>query len=382
MNKFDFTVKEERIIETRRMSLIFGGALFLMLILPILTLLWLAYQRDLSTFIEGESRLIQVAFIFGLYMLLAFGLLLFINQRRQKHHIQEIRDIWYQGIEKNPSLAVLTDATGNIIYVNEKFESITGYSYEEVLGKNPRILQSGDMSEESYEAMWLSLEMEGSWEGEFHNKGKDGINYWVEARISAIKSDKGQIAYYLALQNDLTEKKRLLDKIQKLAMKDPLTGAYNRNIYLDDNGSDQHDGVGVTEATAFLMIDIDHFKQVNDQYGHMVGDQVLGEMAQLLMANIRENDILIRYGGEEFVISIKLPDEALVRKLAERIREQVEETLFVAESKGIHVTVSLGIYFVGEHYQEPIEDLFGRADQALYKAKEAGRNQVVVFNDQ
>lgn len=261
-----------------------------------------------------------------------------------------------------------TDLKGNIIYVSNAFCRISKYDKSELIGKNHRIIRHPDMSAEIYRELWKTLTHNQTWQGEIKNKAKDGSIYWVYAVISPDFDDNGSKRGYTAIRQDITDKKRA----EELAITDRLTGLYNR-LKLDEVleyeiSKSKRYGT----ALSLIIIDIDHFKNVNDTYGHQVGDMVLKEVANTLLSCKRESDTIGRWGGEEFLIVLPNTNLAGAMITADKIRTAIENYSFsVVGNK----TASFG---VSEFLVEENEDSFiERADQALYRAKSGGRNQVV-----
>ncbi|MDA3846219.1 MAG: diguanylate cyclase [Vallitaleaceae bacterium] len=387
MKKYDFNMKDVSFKEYFVRFFIVGLIASIIILLPSLYFLNI-YQVQLNNdpaFINDKNssdiihllNVLKIGLIL-VWLIITTSVYLFLRQRNMITYIKKIRDIMLQGIEKNPSVAVLTDSQGNIIYVNETFEKVTGYSYDEVYGKTPRILKSNVMPKEAYEELWKTILSGKSWEGEFYNRCKDGSHYWAEARISAILNKKGQIEHFFALQNDVTKTKMLMERVNELATKDPLTGAYNRNIYNSQLPEEQLDKLDFGHFSSALMIDIDFFKKVNDNYGHQVGDFVLEGLAKVIHENIRDYDRLIRYGGEEFLLLLGDSDHNKTKRLAERIRKTIEDYHFKTDEIDISITISIGVSLI-KPTDADIEEVIGRADKALYYAKHNGRNQVSCY---
>ena len=261
-----------------------------------------------------------------------------------------------------------TDLQGNITYVSNAFCRISKYEKSELIGKNHRIIRHPDMPEDIYRELWNTIINNQSWQGEIKNRAKDGSSYWVYAVISPDFDDKGERIGYTAIRQDITDKKRA----EALAITDRLTGLYNR-LKLDEVL--MYEIVKTKRyhtALSLIIIDVDHFKSVNDTYGHQVGDTVLKEVANILRTVSRGSDVVGRWGGEEFLIILPNTNLAGALVAAEKIRTAIEEHSFSVAGKK---TASLG---VSEFLVEETEDAFiERADQALYRAKTGGRNQVV-----
>lgn len=260
-----------------------------------------------------------------------------------------------------------TDLKGNITYASNAFCRISKYEKSELVGKNHRIIRHPDMPAETYKELWNTLTHNQTWQGEIKNKAKDGTIYWVYAVISPDFDDNGSKRGYTAIRQDITDKKRA----EELAITDRLTGLYNR-LKLDEvleHEISKSKRYGT--ALSLIILDIDHFKSVNDIYGHQIGDMVLKEVANTLLSCERESDTIGRWGGEEFLIV--LPNTNLTGAMitAEKIRTAIENHPFSVVGKK---TASFG---VSEFLVEENEDSFiERADQALYRAKSGGRNQV------
>lgn len=261
-----------------------------------------------------------------------------------------------------------TDLAGNIIYASNAFCRISRYTKSELKGQNHRIIRHPDMPEDIYIELWNTITNNQVWQGEIKNRAKDGSTYWVYAVISPDFDDDGERIGYTAIRQDITDKKRA----EELAITDRLTGLYNR-LKLDEvltyeiaKAKRYH------TALSLIIIDVDHFKSVNDTYGHQVGDTVLKEVSNTLRTATRGPDIVGRWGGEEFLIILPNTNLAGALSAAEKIRTAIEEYPFSVVGKK---TASLG---VSEFLVEETEDSFiERADQALYRAKTGGRNQVV-----
>ncbi|PHR26172.1 MAG: hypothetical protein COA36_12845 [Desulfotalea sp.] len=296
--------------------------------------------------------------------------------------VQIIRDQWdglahllVLAIDQSPAGIVLTDRNGNIEYVNECFCTLNGYSLESVIGDNLNVLKAGDMDPEVYEILWRTISSGCSWRGEFHNKRKDGSFYWAKAEISPVLDRQGKISHYIGIQEDITQQRLLSSELKAMASTDPLTGLYNRrHLYVQakkEIARCQRYHTGLT----VMLLDIDHFKVINDTWGHALGDYVLTELSTLLQANVRENDVLARYGGEEFIVLYPGIEEADACLLAERFRANIENLSLQHKNETIKFTVSIGCTQYKEDDIE-IETTIARADRALYRAKESGRNKV------
>jgi diguanylate cyclase (GGDEF)-like protein/PAS domain S-box-containing protein len=279
---------------------------------------------------------------------------------------------------------MITDANGNIIRVNHAFQAITGYSAEDVLGKNPRILSSGRHGSEFYEAMWNHLFDRGSWTGEIWDKRKNGQIYPKWLTITAVKNQEGVTTEFVAIFSDITNRKQAEEEILSLAFYDTLTKLPNRRFLLERLQQSIAASARNHLYGALLFLDMDRFKTLNDTLGHDHGDLFLVEVAKRMQENVRDMDTVARIGGDEFVILIEEigPDasEALQKAsmISEKIRVSLAETYHLNE-KECHSSPSIGVcLYQGD--RESVDDLLKHADMAMYQAKESGRNAVRFFD--
>jgi diguanylate cyclase (GGDEF)-like protein/PAS domain S-box-containing protein len=299
-------------------------------------------------------------------------------------------------VEVAGDAVVITDRRGVILYANAASQLHTGYTAEELRGRHTRIFSSGRQSGEFYEGLWRDLYAGRVWRGELVNRRKDGSLYDEEMTIAPVKNERGEIEYFVAIKRDVSEQHRieralheanqqLSAKIEEISMlhrllaeqalRDPLTGLHNRR-YLEERLPEvfaraRREGEPVTVA----LVDIDHFKRINDTYGHAGGDEVIRALATLLQASVREYDITCRYGGEEFLLVLPstAPDVAHAR--LETLREDFAAQPVRHGRLHIAATLSIGLAAYPEHASRP-DALIEQADTALYLAKRTGRNRV------
>lgn len=281
------------------------------------------------------------------------------------------------GLEQSPNAALITSKLGTIEYVNPAFTELTGYSYDEAVGSNPRMLKSGDQHHDPSASLWQTITQGGHWQGEYHNRHKDGDTYWVSVRVSPITNPKGEITHFIGIQEDITEQKQLHEQLELMSKTDLLTNVHNRRHFFESTQVEMARAQRNSRSLSMMMIDVDHFKRINDRYGHQAGDTVLKQIAQVLKENLRLNDLLARYGGEEFVITLPETTISEAAHFAERIRLAIEESQFGIDEDSINVTVSIGCASL------PIGSLnlskmIERADIAMYQAKANGRNRVEI----
>lgn len=267
---------------------------------------------------------------------------------------------------------VITDADMVIERVNQAFTDITGYRSEEVIGKTPRLFKSGRHDKAFYQRMWQALRETGHWQGEIWNLNKWGDIYPLWQSITAVNDADGEVRHFVSVFHDIAERKRIEHELENQATRDHLTGAYNRRAFDTSLSQCVSDALHAHQPFVLLMFDIDHFKKVNDTYGHDVGDEILQQLAVCIKGCLRDSDIMARWGGEEFAILLRSTQQSGGETFAERICQRVRSRLF----SGHRITISIG---VGEYRLGETQDmLISRVDQSLYTAKHQGRDTVIV----
>lgn len=268
---------------------------------------------------------------------------------------------------------IVTDADGVIIRVNPALEAITGYRAPELVGRNPRLLKSARHNRDFYRAMWETLESTGVWVGEIWNRRKDGEEYPQLLSIRAVRSEQGDVDSYVAVCHDISERKESEERLHHLATHDSLTGLPNRTYLNDLLQQTLRHAQRYESITAVLFLDLDNFKDVNDSYGHETGDQLLKWIARRLEFQLRSEDIVVRFGGDEFVIVLpQIDDSEYASVVARRILAAAREPYLIEHQK-IRPSVSIGIAIYPEAGRDAA-DLLRDADAAMYAAKRQGRN--------
>jgi diguanylate cyclase (GGDEF)-like protein/PAS domain S-box-containing protein len=279
---------------------------------------------------------------------------------------------------------LISDAAGEILRVNKSFTKITGYSAEEVLGNNPRILNSGLHDTDFYREMWDKISESGNWEGEIWNRRKNGEVYPELLAITAVKRADGIISNYVATFSDISERKEAARKIEQLAFYDPLTGLPNRRMLVDRLTQALAVSSRNGQEGALLFLDLDHFKTINDTLGHHVGDMLLQQVAQRLSSCVREGDTVARLGGDEFVVMLEglSADEVSSAEQTEAVGEKMLATLsrpYQLAGNDYHNTSSIGAVLFSGH-QQSVDVLLQQADIAMYQVKQSGRNNLRFFD--
>ena len=264
---------------------------------------------------------------------------------------------------------LITSADGTILDVNEKFSQMTGYSREEVVGRNPRLLQSGQHDPEFYSVMWRSLKESGQWSGEIWNRSKSGRIFPQMLTISSVRDNDDRIRHYVALAFDVTAIKEREGRLVHLTRHDPLTGLPNRAFLADRlNQAMAHSRI-VQRNMAVAYLDLDSFKTVNDTYGHAIGDHLLKVVAKRMQHVLREGDTLARLGGDEFVVVLlDIENADAGAPVIARLLEAVAQPMHIGPL-ALRVSSSVGITFYAPTDDADANQLLHQADQAMYESK-------------
>jgi diguanylate cyclase (GGDEF)-like protein/PAS domain S-box-containing protein len=300
----------------------------------------------------------------------------------QERHVREQLEFFRKlsrAVDQGPVANIVTDAEGNIEFVNPGFTRLTGYTYSEAIGKNVRILKSGGTPSEEYRRLWKAIQSGEEWWGEFLNRKKSGELFWVSVSISPITDASGRITNYLSRQEDITERKQKLETILHMAYYDSLTGLPNRYLFQELLQNALTQAQRHCRMLAVLFLDLDRFKNIHDSLGHSVGDQLLQATAQRLRdCCSREGDIVARRGGDEFIILLpELKDLQGLVRVAQRIIDAFNRSFNLPENE-LSISTSIGISIFPQDGSDP-ETLIKKADTAMYCAKEDGRNRYHLF---
>ncbi|MBK1654607.1 sensor domain-containing diguanylate cyclase [Allochromatium vinosum] len=320
-----------------------------------------------------------------------------ITQRHQRIE-QSLRDSQRQladVIDFLPDALLAIDRDKRVIIWNKAVAKLTGIPPEAMLGRGdyaytvpfygerrPQLMDLVFQSDTDLERRYAHVTREGDTltaEG-FCNALHDGHGAWILARVAPLRDAAGQVVGAMEIIRDITDSKRLEEDLRQLTRLDPLTQLFNRRYFFTLAEQEYQRFLRYHHPMALCMIDIDHFKSVNDRYGHLVGDTVLCIVAQTLHDNLRQVDILARYGGEEFVILLPETDLQTACASTERLRVAVAERRIETPSGPVSVTLSLGVVAIADGPAMTLERLLDAADQMLYRAKQAGRNRVEIWD--
>lgn len=268
---------------------------------------------------------------------------------------------------------MIVNADNCIVEVNPAFTELTGYSHDEVLGKDPKLLSSGKQESEFYSDMWKSLIEAGHWEGELWNRRKDGEAFLAQMSIYTLRDSHNKVINRIAVFSDITQSKAEQETVAHQAQHDFLTNLPNRLLFRDRFQQQLARAKRHKKKFAVLYIDLDKFKPVNDTLGHRVGDLLLVAVAERLKLQVREIDTISRFGGDEFaVLMSEVTSRNDVTTLADKILASLSLP-YSLEGYDIHISGSMGIAIYPDDGRD-MEMILSKADEAMYKAKHNGAN--------
>jgi diguanylate cyclase (GGDEF)-like protein/PAS domain S-box-containing protein len=273
-----------------------------------------------------------------------------------------------------PQGVLITDCDGRILHVNPAFEKITGFASSEAVGRSLSMLSTHQRAAQFMAHVWRALHSRGHWQGEISNRRADGSPYTLQVSMSTVRGNDGAPSHYVGMFHDITAARAAERELEHLAQHDVLTGLPNRLLLTDRLRQALAQAARHGQSVAVLFIDLDHFKQANDSYGHLVGDELLKQAAQRIGGVLRVSDTVTRQGGDEFIAllpDLKHPNEARPACLA-LLRALGEP--FLVDELSIHLSASIGVATFPADASE-IESLLRCADMAMYEAKAGGRNR-------
>jgi diguanylate cyclase (GGDEF)-like protein/PAS domain S-box-containing protein len=303
---------------------------------------------------------------------------LVIANEEKEHLLQKIRRAASVFTHTQESI-MITDATATITEVNDTFSRITGYDSKDVLGENSRVLQSRCESPEFFREMWDTLQTQGHWRGEISNRRKNGQIFPAMLSISAVKNADGLTQHYVSLSTDISSIKAYQRQLERSTHYDLLTNLPNRVLVTDRITQALVQCQRGSQSLAVAFMDLDGFKDVNDKYGHNMGDELLIAVSQQMQAALHEDDTLARIGGDEFIavmINLEKPEDSL--PVLECLIKAAANPVTVGDVI-MQVSVSMGVAFYPQDGVEA-DPLIRRADQAMYVAKQEGKNRYHLFD--
>ena len=373
------------------MAFSYRGALRAGLVYLLVSIVWLRLSNHLLiNFLDDPRELGHWLQVRG-YVWVAFSALViylmaarFARAHQLQQPLKENRERLRQAaavFDSTREGVLVTDAQGLIVHVNRAFMAITGYQREDVMGQQPSLFKSGRHSSNFYQQMFQNLERTGEWSGEIWNRRKSGEIYPQWQTIRVIQDDQGHVSHYVAVFSDITAIKNSEHELAHLAHHDPLTDLPNRLLFTDRAeqalASAQHHKRGC----ALLLLDLDHFKIINDSLGHNVGDQLLKLVGERLKGLLGPGVTLARLGGDEFaVLAESCPQVGQAAALAQRMLEAMKQP-FIFDGHQLFISASIGISLFPNDALSA-EQLLRNADSALFKAKSAGREGYALYTEE
>ncbi|MCU1739412.1 MULTISPECIES: phosphodiesterase DibA [unclassified Pseudomonas] len=376
------------------MSISTRNALRSGLLYLLLSVLWIQLsQHLLSSFFDDPEQLVQWQIVRGYLWVSVSAVLIFLIHARYQRFGRAGLDLKPRSEDRErlrQAAAVfdctregvlVTDKDGLIVHVNRAFVAITGYQESEVLGERPNLFKSGRHSAEFYQKVYQTLDATGEWSGEIWNRRKSGEIYPQWQTIRAIRDDLGQLSQYVAVFSDISAIKDSQHELAQLANYDPLTGLPNRLLFTDRATQALASAQVHKRGCALLLIDLDHFKIINDSLGHNIGDQLLKAVGDRLQHLFGSGISLARLGGDEFaVLAENCPQVVQAAALAQRVIEGLKEP-FQLDGHQLFISASIGISLFPSDSLNA-EQLLRNADSALFKAKSAGREGYALYTEE
>lgn len=274
-------------------------------------------------------------------------------------------------LESAANAIFITDEAGHIVWANQAFSRLCGYSPEELLGNTPALLNSGMQSKSFYADVWQTILSGIAWRGIMIDRRKDGSLYMVDETITPLLNEEGLITHFIAIQQDMTLRTSEQEQDHYLAYHDVLTGLPNRAQFHELLKHAIHDAERTKDMLALMFLDLDKFKPVNDTFGHNTGDQLIQAVGERLQAAVRKSDTVARFGGDEFAILLQgLLGKEIAKMLASKLVSAIAQPFIIADHRlQIGISIGISIYPLDGEMQE---ELIRKADQAMYAAKQAG----------
>lgn len=303
----------------------------------------------------------------------------FITDITERKRIAEQVDLMAKVFQNSMEAMLITDTSNRIINVNSSFVRMTGYTLDEVMGKDPKVLSAKRQSAEFYQNMWTRLLNEGFWEGEVEDRRKDGHIYPKWLSITTVRNYKNDVVNFIASFTDITERKRAENEIRNLAFYDTLTGLHNRFSFVSYLEQELIHSERNDEQIALMFIDLDRFKSINDTLGHLVGDKLLVEVAGYIRDSLRESDLVARIGGDEFVVLLNdVKDTARVVVVAQKLIKKISSSYYI-DGHELYTAPSIGISIFPDDGSD-VKTLMQNADTAMYHAKKEGGGSFKFFD--
>ncbi len=324
---------------------------------------------------EITSTMLDATLLTGLL----FPIFYFFSFRPLTENLRELREaedklkVAALAYSNSSEAMMVTEPDGTIVGVNPAFTHLTGYTREEALGRKPKILKSGHQDGEFYRSMWRQLETTGKWEGEIWNRRKNGEIFAEWLSINPIRGQDGSIHLRVAQFRDITKKKQIEEAIWRQANYDTLTELPNRHLFLDRLEQEIAKSDRTFLPLALIFIDLDRFKEVNDTFGHKMGDLLLKEAARRISRRVRSADTVARIGGDEFIVILsQIEDEENIALIARHIQEELALPFSLGEEiRDIPASLGIAVY---PRDAADLDGLIRMADDAMYVDKKGRHN--------
>ena len=337
------------------------------------------FVSELLASSENPSRVISWhSFVWRDYYGQAKGVMLIGDDLTELRHEQEQTSLYVKAFEATHHAIIVTDMWGTIVSANQAFTTLTGYSREEALGHNARMLQSGQHDQAFYQQLWETVLATGHWHGDVWDRHKNGSVYSKYLSISAIRSSDGELTHFIGIFYDNSERRNVEERLEHLAHYDALTGLPNRSLLRDRIEQAVERAIRLDTKVAMFYLDLDHFKAINDTLGHAAGDALLKAVAQRMKTCVRAVDTIARLGGDEFVVlAPDINDAGDIDTVAKKLLATLSQPYDIEGQVAIS-TPSIGICIYPDDGSN-VDDLMKHADTAMYRAKHSGRGNFQFF---
>lgn len=304
------------------------------------------------------------------------GSLLILHDITEKVAAETRIRLLSKAIESGPTAVVVTDLQGRIVYVNQRFCNVSGYTENDVLGKRPRFMSSAQNPPRLYKTIWNKIQSGQVWRGELLSKRKNGLQYWHRIDVAPMQGPDGKITHFVALTEDITDRKAMQQRLEEMASTDLLTGLYNRRFVLQMGQKEVAKHRRGRRALAVGLIEIDNFRSLNDSYGHTIGDQILCHLSTLVRDFFREGDLIGRFDGDAFLLFFPDTHTESAMNVCQRLQTHVAQSPLPFAKHPITYSISIGVAVLQN--QDTLEQLVQRAETALQNAKTCGVAQIFI----
>lgn len=309
-----------------------------------------------------------IIILFSILIILTVTIIVLIDTIFKRYESELNFKKLFHAVEQSSTTIVITDIMGIIEYVNPMFVRLTGYSLSESIGVNTSILKSGEHPDEFYEKMWTTILSGEDWRGDFCNKRKNGEIYWEDSLISSVKNSKGEITNFIAIKEDITQRRALDELLNLYATMDEMTGAYNRRACMLLLEKQRQSSIRQNQLFVIFFMDINGLKSVNDSLGHNFGDALIISAVDAIKTSLRASDSICRLGGDEFLVILPNTNLSQSKIFLDRIQDKIKE-INSEEMYTFILSLSFGVAEYSPESELTIDDLLQMADERMYKNK-------------